>query len=66
MFLKFDILSLIKRGIKFNDNIVIKDSFFERLKSLSLIDFRNNINNVQKYNNPLIIDEKVEKYYDNI
>lgn len=66
LFDKFDILSFVKAGVKFNDNILKKKDFFELLKDRSLIIFRNNINNIEKYNNPTIIEEKVDNYYEEI
>ena len=63
---KFDIPGFVRAGVRFNDNILKKKEFFELLKDRSLIIFRNNINNVEKHNNPTIIEEKVDTYYEEI
>lgn len=63
---RFDVKYLLKSGIKFNDNILKKNEFFELLKSESFIEFRNNINSAEKCNNPIFIEDKLEKYYDEI
>lgn len=66
LYTKFNINSLIKKGIKFSDDILAKKDFFELLKSDSIIEFRTNINNVEEYNNPVIIEKRVEEYYNEI
>lgn len=66
LYSKLNILSLVKKGIKFSDDILKKKEFFELLKSSSFIKFRNNINSVEKYNNPIIIEEKLGAYYDEL
>ena len=63
---RFDINRLVKNGVKFNDNILCKNEFFEFLKNESFIVFRNNINIIEKNNNPLLIEEHLGKYYDEI
>ncbi len=63
---RFDIVSLVKKGIKFSDDILKKKEFFDRLKSDSFIKFRNNINNIEKYNNPIIIEDRLNEYYDEL
>lgn len=60
---KFNIPLLAKDGVKFSDNILKKKDFFESLKSKSFIEFRFNINNIEKYNNPIIIEERLNEYY---
>lgn len=64
LFEKFDITSLIKtdKPIIFNSNILKKDDFFELLKSYSFIEFRENINYIEKYNDPSITEGKRKKY----
>ena len=63
---RFNIPSLAKAGVKFSDDILKKKEFFETLKDRSLIIFRNNINNIEKRNNPSIIEDRVKKYYEYI
>lgn len=63
---RFNILPLISKEIKFNDNILKKKEFFEMLKSVSFINFRKNINAVEKNNNPIFIEKHLEKYYEEI
>lgn len=63
---KFDIDNLLKRGISFNDNIVKKKDFFDLLKKESLIEFRYIINKMEKNNNPTIIEDRVDEYYNEI
>lgn len=60
---RFDIPLLAKAGVKFNDDILKKKEFFDLLKDKSLINFRGNINNLQRYNNPIVIEDRVEEYY---
>ncbi len=64
LFSKFNITSLIKQEypIKFNSEILKKNEFFELLKSDSYVTFRDNINCIEKYNDPMIIEEKRKKY----
>ena len=51
----------------YNNNVIIYQSdFFVKLKSASLIEFRNNINDVQKINASLYIEDKVNEYYDSL
>lgn len=63
---RFNIPSFAKAGVKFSDDILKKKELFEKLKDRSLIIFRNNINNIEKYNNPSIIEDRVQKYYEDI
>lgn len=63
---RFNIVNLVKSGVKFNDNILKKRDFFDKLKSSSFIEFRNNINAVEKNNNPIIIEDRLEEYYDEL
>ena len=63
---RINIYSYIDSGIKFSDNILSSEIFFEKLKSSSLISFRRNINTVETYNNPIIIEKRVKKYYNEL
>lgn len=63
---RFDIVNLVKTGIKFNDNILKRKDFFDALKCSSFIEFRSRINDVEKNNNPVIIEERLEEYYDDL
>ena len=47
-------------------NIVFETNFLNYLKSESLIDFRNNVNLVQSINSSLELEDKVDKYYDEL
>lgn len=63
---RFDIPSFANSGVKFSDNILKKKEFFELLKDRSLIIFRKNINNIEKFNNPIYIEDRIDKYYEDI
>ena len=56
----------INSGVKFNDSILSSQRFFNRLKSSSFVIFRKNINTVENYNNPIVIEQKLKKYYDEL
>lgn len=56
----------INSGVKFNDSILSSQRFFNRLKSSSFVIFRKNINAVETYNNPIMIEQKLKKYYDEL
>lgn len=56
----------INSGVKFNDSILSSQRFFNRLKSSSFVIFRKNINTVETYNNPIVIEQKLKKYYDEL
>lgn len=64
LFSKFNIKSFINddKPIRFNREILMKDEFFDLLKSDSFVSFRANINNAEKHNDPMIIEEKRKKY----
>lgn len=47
-------------------DIIYQDSFFEQLKCTSLLDFRRNINMVQDKCPSLLLEEKVDKYYEEL
>lgn len=53
-------------GVKFNEAILSNDNFFDMIKSSSFVQFRYNINAVERYNNPMIIEKKLYKYYDEL
>ncbi len=61
-----NINSYIDSGVKFNDSILASPLFFDKLKSSSFILFRRNVNAVETYNNPIVIEEKVKRYYDEL
>lgn len=56
----------INSGVKFNDSILSSQRFLNRLKSSSFVIFRKNINTVETYNNPIMIEQKLKKYYDEL
>lgn len=61
-----NVVSYAKAGVVFNDEIVGKKEFFERLKSSSFVTFRNNINIIERHNNPIIIEKRLREYYDEL
>lgn len=61
-----NINSYINFGVRFNDSILANPLFFDKLKSSSFILFRRNINAVETYNNPIMIEKMVKKYYDEL
>ena len=61
-----NINSYIDSGVKFNDSILSSPIFFNKLKSSSFILFRRNINTVETYNNPIVIERSLKKYYDEL
>lgn len=66
LFEKFDIEKFIYNGVKFNDEIVKKKEFFDRLKCPDLLAFRRIINIAEANNNANIIDKRLHDYYDEI
>lgn len=66
LFKEFNIVSYIDAGVKFNDDILKSNVFFDKLKEDNFIDFRRNINAVETYNNPIFIERKLDRYYDEI
>lgn len=60
------IRGFVKDGVKFNREILIRDDFFDLLKEADFIEFRKNINSIEKHNDPMIIEKKLNKYYDEL
>lgn len=60
------IRGLIRSGVKFNREILIHDDFFDLLKETDFAEFRNNINSIERHNDPMIIEKKLNKYYDEL
>ena len=60
------IRGLIRSGVKFNREILIRDDFFDLLKETNFTEFRNNINSIERHNDPMIIEKKLNKYYDEL
>lgn len=60
------IRGFVKGGVKFNREILIRDDFFDLLKEANFIEFRKNINSIEKHNDPMIIEKKLNKYYDEL
>lgn len=60
------IRGFVKGGVKFNREILIRDDFFDLLKEANFVEFRNNINSIEKHNDPMIIEKKLNKYYDEL
>lgn len=63
---KFNLEYLIDKGIVFNDNILKKNDFFNLIKKDSFVEFRNLINKLEAKNNPIIIEDRLDAYYDEI
>ena len=62
-----DVASLVRDSdIKFSSDIVKSKDFFDKLKCSSFIKFRDNINNVEKCNDPIYIEERLRNYYDEL
>ena len=62
----FNIPFLINLGVEFNENILRRKEFFEKIKCKSFIDFRYLINKLEKTNEINIIEKRVNEYYDEI
>lgn len=60
------LLRSVLDGAVFNRDILIQDKFFDRIKSVSFVDFRRNVNALEKYNDPMVVEKKVNKYYDEL
>ena len=58
--------NLIRSGVRFSRDILLQNDFFDKLKHSNFSEFRRNINAVEKYNDPLIIQSKLSKYYDEL
>ena len=61
-----NIAHLVNRGIRFNSDILKNKDFFNGLKNESFIEFRNNINTVERYNEPTFIEERLKEYYEEL
>lgn len=66
LYARFNVNRLLDKGIKFNDNIVRKKDFFEKIKSSSFIVFRENINVAERYLDVTVIEKRLEEYYKEI
>ena len=58
--------NLIRSGVRFSRDILLQNDFFDMLKHSNFSEFRRNINAVEKYNDPLIIQSRLAKYYDEL
>lgn len=58
--------NLIRSGVRFSRDILLQNDFFDMLKHSNFSEFRININAVEKYNDPLIIQSRLAKYYDEL
>lgn len=63
LFTKFNIVSMVRDGVVFGDNVLKNDIFFDALKSHSFVDFRKNIDSVSLNNSSEFIDKKLKRYY---
>lgn len=66
LFDKFDIRYFALSGIRFNDEIIKKKTFFEKIKCIDFVYFRKIINAIEKHNNTDIIEKRLNSYYDEI
>ena len=60
------LILLGQEGVRFSRDILLQNDFFDMLKHSNFSEFRRNINAVEKYNDPLIIQSKLSKYYDEL
>lgn len=60
------VMNLARRGISFPSDIVRRKEFFEQVKSSNMVDFRRNINMINRNSYSLILENKVEKYENDI
>lgn len=58
-----NLINYVNSGVKFNKEIVASNDFFNRLKSNSFVEFRRNINAAEKYNDAILIEDRLDKYY---
>ena len=61
-----DIVFLIKRGVNFPRDYYLTTRFFNKLKTNSIISFRNNVNFITYILGDLQIERKLEEYYDTL
>lgn len=66
LFRKFNVKSLAMDGIRFNREILLRDDFFDMLKCDNLVEFRKIINALEKNNDPVVIENKLNCYYDGL
>ena len=60
------IISLSNKGILFDYSVLSDPLFLEKLKTSSVIEFRSNIESIQKNNGFEVLEEQVLRYYDEI
>lgn len=63
---RINILSYIRNGVVFGDKTVCSKEFFEKLKSSSFVEFRENINRVEEKHDPLVIERRLKEYYEEL
>lgn len=66
LFEYFDIVRLVERRIRFNEEIVKRKTFFDKLKTTNFIEFRSNINYLENYYDTTILEKRVHDYYQEI
>lgn len=62
----FNIPILINLGVEFNENILRRKEFFEKIKCKSFVYFRYLINKLEKNNEANVIEKRVNEYYNEI
>lgn len=65
-FADIGVMNLAKRGISFPSDIVRRREFFEQVKSNNMVTFRRNINVINRNSYSLVLENKVEKYENDI
>ena len=58
-----NLINYVNSGVKFNKEIVASNDFFKKLNSNSFGEFRRNINAAEKYNDVILIEDRLDKYY---
>lgn len=66
LYRQVNIPNLLSHGVKFSSDIVKSKYFFDSLKNSSFVEFRNNINNAEKYNDAIFIEERLKDYYEEL
>lgn len=63
---KVSVYPIINSELKVSEDILRSDKFFDALKDSNIIEFRKNVNSVLENNPSMYIEEKLNKYEDNL
>lgn len=63
---KISVWSIISNELKVSKDILNSNKFFDELKSQNIIDFRNNFDKVLNTNPSIVLEEKLNKYEDDL